>query len=83
MNNLIAKGKERNIDIEIFKTRNKCTDINSMNDTIKLFQISDITRYKIKAILHFSFIICLEPCPIFPRLCHIVDTKTGFKSISS
>ena len=50
MNNLIAKGKERNIDIEIFKTRNKCTDINSMNDTIKLFQISDITRYKIKAI---------------------------------
>ena len=50
MNNLIAKGKERNIDIEIFKTRNKCTDINSMNDTIKLFQISDVTRYKIKAI---------------------------------
>lgn len=50
MNNLIAKGKERNIDIEIFKTRNKCTDINSMNDTIKLFQISYITRYKIKAI---------------------------------
>ena len=50
MNKLIELGKKHDIDIEIFKTRNKCTDINSMNDTIKLFQISDVTRYKIKAI---------------------------------
>ena len=49
-NKLITEAKKRNIDIEIFETRNKCTDINSLNDTIKLFQISDVTRYKIKAI---------------------------------
>lgn len=49
-NKLITEAKKRNIDIEIFETRNKCTDINSLNDTIKLFQISDVTRFKIKAI---------------------------------
>ena len=50
MNSLIELGKKYNIDIEIFKEKNKSTDISTLNDKIKLFQITDVTSYIIKAI---------------------------------
>lgn len=50
MNNLIELGKKHNIDIEIFKEKNKSTDISTLNDKVKLFQITDVTSYIIKAI---------------------------------
>lgn len=50
MNNLLELGKKHNMDIEIFKEKNKSTDISTLNDKIKLFQITDVTSYIIKAI---------------------------------
>jgi len=35
-----------------------------------------LQRYKIKAILHFSFIICLKPCPIFPDYVILLTRKS-------
>lgn len=50
MNNLIKLGKEKNIDIEIYKEKNNITNINTLNDKVKLFQITNVTNYIIKAI---------------------------------
>lgn len=50
MNKLIDLGKKHNIDIEIYKEKNNSTEISTLNDKIKLFQISNVTSYIIKAI---------------------------------
>ena len=50
MNKLIELGKKRNIDIEIFKEKNNSTDISTLNNKVKLFQITNVTSYIIKAI---------------------------------
>ena len=50
MNKLIELGKKHNIDIEIFKEKNNSTDISTLNDKVKLFQITNVTSYIIKAI---------------------------------
>lgn len=50
MNNLILLGKEYGMDIEIFKEKNNSTDISTLDDKIKLFQISNVDTYIIKAI---------------------------------
>ena len=50
MNKLIDLGKKNNIDIEIYKEKNNSTEISTLNDKIKLFQISNVTSYIIKAI---------------------------------
>ena len=50
MNKLIELGKKHNIDIEIFKEKNNSIDISTLNDKIKLFQITNVTSYIIKAI---------------------------------
>ena len=50
MNKLIEIGKKHNIDIEIFKEKHNSTDISTLNDKIKLFQITNVSKYIIKAI---------------------------------
>ena len=50
MNKLIELGKKHDIDIEIFKEKNNSTDISTLNDKVKLFQITNVTSYIIKAI---------------------------------
>jgi len=50
MNKLIEIGKNHNIDIEVFKEKNNSTDISTLDEKIKLFQITNVTRYVIKAI---------------------------------
>ena len=50
MNKLIEPGKKHDIDIEIFKEKNNSTDISTLNDKVKLFQITNVTSYIIKAI---------------------------------
>lgn len=50
MNNLILLGMEYGIDIEIFKEKNNSTDISTLNDKVKLFQITNVDTYVIKAI---------------------------------
>ena len=50
MNKLIELGKKHNIDIEIFKEKNNSTDISTLNNKVKLFQITNVTSYIIKAI---------------------------------
>lgn len=50
MNNLILLGKKYDIDIEIYKEKNNSTDISTLDDKIKLFQISNVDTYIIKAI---------------------------------
>lgn len=50
MNDLINLGKKYDIDIEIFKEKNKTTEISTLNDELKLFQVTDVVNYIIKAI---------------------------------
>lgn len=50
MNKLIEIGKKHNIDIEIFKEKHNSTDISTLNNKIKLFQITNVSKYIIKAI---------------------------------
>ncbi len=42
--------KKHDIDIEIFKEKNNSTNISTLNDKVKLFQITNVTSYIIKAI---------------------------------
>lgn len=46
----IKLAKKENLSIEIFEKKNDKVDINTMNGTVSLFQISNITTYIIKAI---------------------------------
>lgn len=50
MNNLILLGKEYGMDIEVFKEKNNSTNISTLNDKVKLFQITNVDTYIIKAI---------------------------------
>ena len=50
MNNLILLGKEYGMDIEVFKEKNNSTDVSTLNDKVKLFQITNVDTYIIKAI---------------------------------
>lgn len=50
MNNLIELGKKHDMDIEIFKEKCKATDVSTLDNKIKLFQITDVTSYIVKAI---------------------------------
>ena len=50
MNNLILLGKEYGMDIEVFKEKNNSINISTLNDKVKLFQITNVDTYIIKAI---------------------------------
>ena len=47
---IIELGKKAKIDIEIFEKTQEKVDINTMNGKEKLFQITNVTSYRIKAI---------------------------------
>lgn len=50
INKLLNKAKEENIELEIFKDRNKCDSITVYNDNLDKFDSSDITTFNIKAL---------------------------------
>lgn len=50
MNKLINEAKKIGIDIEVNENKNNVTSINTLNNTLKLFQISNVTRYGVKAV---------------------------------
>lgn len=49
MNKLINEAQKIGIDVEVFVNKNDVTTINTLNDTLKLFQISNVKRYIVKA----------------------------------
>lgn len=52
INNLIKLAKEENIDIEIYTTKSKYVEIETLNDTLSNYNINYNTSYKIKAIVN-------------------------------
>lgn len=52
---LITLGKKNDLDIEVNEEVNNITEISTLNDTLKLFEIKNITTYKIKAIRNDRF----------------------------
>lgn len=54
-NNLIELGKRHGMDIEIYEEKtNKC-EINTLNDTLKSFEVSDVSTFIIKTIKEGKF----------------------------
>lgn len=49
MNKLINEAKKIGIDVEVLVNKSDVTTINTLNDTLKLFQISNVKRYIVKA----------------------------------
>lgn len=49
-NNLIKLAKEKGFLVEVSTKRTLATDINTLNESLKSFEVSDITVYSIKAI---------------------------------
>ena len=61
MNKLIEIGKKHNIDIEIFKEKHNSTDISTLNDKIKLFQITNVSKYIISTTGRREYGILCKP----------------------
>lgn len=79
MNDLINKAKSLGLKLEVEEKHSKYTLLRTLNDSVKQFELSDITRYKIKAILSGKTVII--KCEDLDNIDDIIETLKNNASL--